>query len=52
MGCNLKGADARIWELHDRGFSVAAIASMTGKAEWRVRDVIVGAWLDDKRKAE
>ena len=52
MGCNLKGADARIWELHDRGFSVAAITSMTGRAAWRVLDVIVGAWLDDKRKAE
>lgn len=50
MGSSLRGADARIWGLHDRGFSVTSIAAMVGKADWRVRDVIIGVWFEDKRK--
>ena len=51
MGTNLVGDDARIWELHAQGFCVARIAELVGLTDARVRDVITGAWLDDKLEA-
>ena len=51
MGQKLTGTDARIWGLHDGGFPVSAIAGLVGLAEDHVRNVITGAWLDDKLSA-
>ena len=48
MGENLTGTDARIWKLHYEGFCAAHIAGLVGLAEDYVRNVITGAWLDDK----
>ncbi|MBQ3329417.1 MAG: hypothetical protein IJG88_05630 [Eggerthellaceae bacterium] len=52
MGQNLKGTEARIWGLHDQGFAVSCISGLVGFAEDYVRNVITGAWLDDKLSAK
>jgi len=52
MGQNLTGTEARIWGLHDQGFAVSRISGLVGFAEDYVRNVITGAWLDDKLSAK
>lgn len=48
MGGELRGDDARIWDLHSQGFCVSRICELVGLSDAYVRGVICGEWHDDK----